>query len=80
MKTRTTRTLYMTGNNCGDQYAMYNCNPYGTKWRITIERDSKYGARQIGSPVLIDCNWEIDEDKVQQTHELFDNLASGILI
>ena len=77
---RTTRTIYMKGNSCGNQYAIHNNNSYGTKWRITIERHPEYGARQIGNPILLDSNWDIDNNKIEKTNELFDNLFSGILI
>lgn len=72
MSKYTTKILYQAGNACGNQYAPGNCQPYGTKWRARIKIDN-YGYKKIvGTPVCIDDNWDIDENKVESTNRYFE--------
>ena len=71
---QTTKVLYCSGNSCGNQYATGNCKPYGTKWRITLRKNYYGEMKQIGLPVLLDANWDIDDKKIQESDRFYSNL------
>ena len=76
---KTTRTIYMKGNSCGSQYAPNNVQPYGTKWRISLKKDKHQGWKEIGQAVLLSANWDVDEDKIQQTENYINSIQNGVL-
>ena len=66
-KTTTNRVFYCRGNSFGDQYASNNCSEYGTKWRQKLKL-TEYGDYEFaGTPILLDANWTIDENKIAYT-------------
>lgn len=70
----TSKVIYRNGNSLGDQYAPNNCIPYGTKWRIRLKKEYHSGGytwKIIGSPELLDANWEIDEEKIEASNDFF---------
>jgi hypothetical protein len=62
---RTTKVIYMRNNSCGNQYAHGNVSPYGTKWRVNLVHNGGSYYNVIGNPILLDSNWEVDEEKCQ---------------
>lgn len=72
---RTTKIIYRYGNSLGLHYSPKNCNGYGTKWRITLQKDKYSGYwKQIGFPTLLNENWDIDEKKVEKSIDFLTTL------
>jgi len=76
---RTTRIIYVNGNSVAGEYAPRNCKPYGTKWRLQLQKKKYTGWGIVGSPKLLMDNWDIDEEKVRDTDRFFEGLNNGCL-
>ncbi len=71
----TTKTMYCEGNAFGGCYASNNYSGYGTKWRIRI-KENEYGRYDIiGTPLLLDANWDIDQEKVDDTDFFYERFC-----
>lgn len=67
-KRQTTKVIYRKENSLGTQYAPRNCSGYGTKWRITLRRNYYNDWIQVGLPILLEENWTINEDKIEDSN------------
>ena len=65
----TTKTVYSRDAQWGSEYACHNVSPCGTKWRIRLKSADNNKWLQYGTAQLLDCNWEINEEKLQETED-----------
>jgi hypothetical protein len=75
---KTTKVAYCLGDSFGTQYALGNVSGYGTKWEVSLRRNS-YGDWEIsGKARLLNRNCVIDEEfreEALETNDFFEDIG-----